>query len=236
MKIKESSIGAKGVVSPCFVDILTGERRPFLHRKNTLSFASAEAMAAAFGGDPSYIPSKIGFIYGSKPFLPISSTITRNQTWNGLLTEMDAASDGAVMDIQVVGFSFPPTLGAEKLNSSVEGSDSSSSSSGSDVPEESDDYCNISGKPSNAITFHAVSNSQDAGKVGSDLMFINGTYIYQAVLLGYHGGTYHVLSRVSLKDSVSGTSSSESSSGGDYGYLMKPKGFEVALDWTIVFH
>lgn len=228
MKIKESSICAKGVVSPSFVDISTGERKPFHRRNNTLSFASAEAMAAAFGGDPSYIPSKIGFIYGSKPFLPISSIITRDQTWNGLLTEMASASDGALMDVQVVGFSFPPTLGADKYNNPVPGSDSSSSSSGSDGLDGSeDDYCNISGKPSNAITFHAISNSQEAGKAGSELMFLNGTYIYQAVLLGFHESKYHVLSRVSLKSD---------SAEGDYGYLMKPKGFEVALDWTVVFH
>ena len=52
-------------------------------------------------------------------------------------------------------------------------------------------------------------------------MFEGGSYIYQAVLLAYHGGKHHVLSRVSLKE------------GG--AYLQKPSGFEIALDWTVVF-
>jgi hypothetical protein len=48
-------------------------------------------------------------------------------------------------------------------------------------------------------------------------------YIYQAVLLARHEtpGKYHILSRVSLKK--------------DGVYLQKPKGFEIALDWTVVF-
>jgi hypothetical protein len=51
--------------------------------------------------------------------------------------------------------------------------------------------------------------------------FEGGSYIYQAVMLAFHNGKHHVLSRVSLKE------------GG--AYLQKPSGFEIALDWTVVF-
>ena len=52
-------------------------------------------------------------------------------------------------------------------------------------------------------------------------MFKTNDVIYQAVLIGSNGGKNYILSRVSLDD------------GGNY--LKKPDGFEIALDWTIVF-
>ena len=63
MMINETMCSAKGIVSPSFVDLSTGRRIPFGARHNMLSYMSAEAMAAAFGGDQSYIPARVGFIY-----------------------------------------------------------------------------------------------------------------------------------------------------------------------------
>lgn len=221
MRIDDKACLARGFVNPSFVDIATGRRLPFRMRHNTLSFMSAEAMAAAFGGDPSYIPARMGFIYGNQQAMPTESVITRSQDWDSLLEELASSEGRDDVDIQVVGFSFHPTLGAAKP-SPVPGDSSSSSDSGSDSGSDSSegDYNHILSTGSNAITFHAVSNSQDSGIIRSRA-FEGGSYIYQAVLLAYHGGKHHVLSRVSLKE------------GG--AYLQKPSGFEIALDWTVVF-
>ena len=215
MRVVDDVCLAKGVVSPSFVNMSTGEVAPFARRHNTLSFMSAEAMAAAFGGDPSFIPARIGFIYGSEETMPMSESIGRSQDWKSLLEDVGAASQGAVIDIQVVDFSYSPTLGRGRPSQS-DSSSSSSSYSGDD----GDNYCHILSTGSNAITFHAVSNSQDRGELDSD-PFRNGSYIYQCVLLGYHDGKYYIIARASLKDGER--------------YLQKPDGFEIALDWTITF-
>lgn len=218
MRIDDRAFLARGFANPSFVDVATGRRIPFAKRHNTLSFMSAEAMAAAFGGDPSFIPAKIGFIYGTKS--EMESVITRIQDWNSLLEELSSNSSRDDIDIQVVGFSFHPTLGPENPAPAPGSSSSSSSDSGSDSSDDGD-YNHILATGSNAITFHAVSNSQDAGLIRSRAFKGGGSYIYQAVLLAFHEGKYYVLSRVSLKE------------GG--AYLQKPSGFEIALDWTVVF-
>lgn len=217
MKVEEEACRARGFVSPSFVGA-DGIRKPFDVRCNKLSYMSAEAMAAAFGGDPSYIPARVGFIYGDHDVMPSESTISRSQSWENLLEELSYSDDSAVVDVQVVGFSYSPTLGAEKP-SDPGSSPSDSSDSGSDS---SSDYCNILSTGSNAITFHAVSNSSDRGAAFDSAAFSSGKYIYQAVLLGQHNGKYYILSRVSLKSNGR--------------YLQKPENFEVALDWTVVFH
>lgn len=224
MRIDDIACLARGFVNPSLVDISTGRKIPFDKRHNTLSFMSAEAMAAAFGGDPSFVPAKIGFIYGTESKMPTESVITRSQDWDSLLEELSSSSSRDDVDIQVVGFSFHPTLGSEMPASSPSGDSDSSSSSGSDSSgsdSSEGDYSHILSTGSNAITFHAVSNSQDAGIIRSRAFEGGGSYIYQAVLLAFHEGKYYVLSRVSLKE------------GG--AYLQKPRGFEIALDWTIVF-
>ena len=213
--IREKALPARGFVSPSFVDLSTGKRVRFGKRHNTLSYMSAEAMAAAFGGDPSYIPAFVGFIYGNDSTLFDESTITRMQSWDSIMEELSSVT-GSIVDVQVVSFSYPPSLGGEKPAPEPSGS---SSDSGSD---ESSDYCNILPGGSNAITFHAVSNSTDDGAMFGTDSFKSGDFIYQAILLGRKNGKYYVLSRVSLMD------------GGEY--LRKPDGFEVALDWTVVFH
>jgi hypothetical protein len=204
MELKDEACLARGFVSPSWVDVDTGRRMAFSQRHNQLSYMSAEAMAAAFGGDPSYIPSRVGFIYGDSDGL-FTNDVSRYQTWSGIEQELSDANVGANCDIQVVGFSYSPTLG------------------GADGENDDSKYSTIKSGGSNAITFHAVSNSQDDGylsKSGSNL-FGSGKYVYQALLLGFNGSTFYPISRVSLKDNGN--------------YRTKPEGFEIALDWTIVF-
>ena len=211
MKIDDEACLAKGFVSPCFVDLSSGRKMPFGMRHNQLSYMSAEAMAAAFGGDPSYIPSRVGFIYGPEGAEFVGG-IDRLQTWDMLIEELGRAE----ADVQVVSFSYAPSLGGEDVP--VDGSSSSSDSSGSSPGV--DPYCTIKPTGSNAITFHAVSNSTDPGARNTGA-FKKDHYIYQAVLLARHDYENYIISRVSLDR------------GGEY--LKKPDGFEVALDWTIVF-
>ena len=210
MKIADELRLSRGVVRPRFVSVTTGDEVEFSDRHNTLSFMAAEAVASAFGGDPSYIPAKVGIIYGDKPSMPTESVIGRSQSWDDLKDELGSSSGDASVDVQVVNFSYAPTLGPEP--------DSSSSGDSGD----GGDYSNILPGGSNAITFHAVSNSQDAGAMFNTEAFSSGSYIYQCLLLGYHDGKYYIIARASLKE-------------GDR-YLQKPDGFEVALDWTVVFH
>ena len=219
MKVVDELCLAKGVVSPSFVNLSTGRREPFAPRHNRLSYMAAEAMAAAFGGDPSYIPARIGFVYGSEADIPIKPDIYRSQSWAALKEELGGVGTGVTVDVQVVNFSYSPSLGGEK-RVSVD-----SSSGSSDASEEN--YTNILSTGSNAITFHAVSNSQDRGVMQDSEVFNYGSYIYQCVLLGYHNGKYYILARASLKDV---------NADGVERYLQKPEGFEVALDWTVVFH
>ena len=197
MRIDETACKAKGTVVPSLLDIMTGEKVPFRKRFKTLSYMSAEAMAAAFGGDSSYIPSRIGFIYGDNASMPSESVITRSQSWKSLIQELSASDDSAKVDIQVVGFSYPPSLGASSPEPRPDSSSSSSNSAGSSDSgdDSSGDYCNILPTGSNAITFHAVSNSQDGGYARGSYVFTSGKYVYQAVLLGYHLGKLYVISR-----------------------------------------
>ena len=232
MRIGDHACMASGTAYPSLVDVRTGRRTPFGARHNMLSFMSAEAMAAAFGGDPSYIPAKVGFIYGDKSTIPIGEEITRNQDWGLLKSTLKASDPSANVDVQVVGFSYSPTLGGERPSpapSPSPGGTDPGADSGTDSGTDSGDggsvgsggdYSSLLPGGSNAITFHAVSNSQDGGAFGRPA-FTSGKYVYQAVLLGSHGGRNYIISRVSLKE------------GG--AYRAKPSGFELALDWTIAF-
>lgn len=208
MNTLDTACMAKGFASPSFVNVRTGESIPFGVRHNTLSYMSAEAMAAAFGGDPSYIPSNIGFVYGQTDGM-FTGGIGRMQNWD--LFERELNDNDA--DVQIVPFSYSPSLGGEK----TAGGSSSSESS-----YDEGDYSDIKAGGANAITFHAVSNSQDPG-YRKTRAFGTDDIIYQAVLLAYHDSKWHILSRVSLYDNVQKR------------YLGKPDGFEVALDWTVVF-
>ena len=232
MRVREVPFRPKGIVSPSFIDIRTGKRLSFSPRNNTLSYMSAEAMAAAFGGDNSYVPARIGFIYGDQKEMPTgesSAYISRTQDWDLLCEELSSASEGATIDVQVVGFSYSPSLGG--WNRPPAGSSSSDSGSSSEWGDE-DDYSHIIATGSNAITFHAISNSQDRGTIFDADTFKEGSYIYQCLLLGYNNGKYYILARASLKHFDADASSAPAT--GEY--LQKPKGFEVAVDWTVVFH
>lgn len=115
---------ARGSVVPHLIDIKTGKTIPFGRRHNTLSFAAADAMAAAFSGDLSRVPNRIGIIYGADDDNP-ALTISRDQSWSNLKADLTAAS----ANVQIRPFSFAPSLNpAGRVDPGSSSSESSASS------------------------------------------------------------------------------------------------------------
>lgn len=89
---------ARGRVMGYFVNRTTGERtRPFdIH--NIITYTAADIMAKLVGGDTSYIPGYIGFIYGTTATPGLVDPITsRSQTWTDLATELAPVNKANVL-------------------------------------------------------------------------------------------------------------------------------------------
>ena len=194
-----------------------GMEVPLISAHNTISYAAADAVAAAYGGDVSMVPKYVGFIYGPDANPPsLSDPTNRYMEWSDVKAEVKAFSG----NIQIARFSFKPTISAPAKDD--EDGDSNDSND-----EES--YYN-----GNAVTFHACTRSGDAGKYAFDTSrgsgfakkFGNGMYIYHAMLLSpktdceCEEREYNILARVSLYKN---------------GYRKKPKDYELALDWCVTF-
>lgn len=202
------SVVAKGWVDPYFFSPSTGERRPFGKRRNSVSYTGASAMAIAWSGDSSFIPSEVGIIYvspSSAAYLDFGSdssgsggsvnqlSVSRIQSWSSLTAELDSA--GA--SILERPFSYAPSVIL--------------SASGDSAGY----YKEIVPSGANAAVFHAHSDSG----------MPDGSRICQAVLMSKKASgnrtDRYILARVDLGD------------GGVY--QSKPSGFEIAIDWTIKF-
>lgn len=196
-----------------------GGRVPFVARHNTLSYASAGAVAAAYGGDTSLVPRYIGFIYGDDPSpTELASLSDRDMSWSDVGAEMRRIGG----NILVSRFSSVPELstnpGYEDSNDSNDSNDAGPRYNG------------------NAVTFRACTRSGAAGTYAFDTStgsgfageFGDGMYLYHAVLLGdgrcrrcQDEREYVVLARVSL------------AKGGSF--RMKPEDYELSLDWKVTF-
>ena len=212
-------INAKGQVSPCFVNLKTGEKMPWEQRHNTISFDATHAMALAFGGDRSMIPNKIGFVYGEADASISFATISRQQSWSDLVYELQ--EKGA--NLQVQPFSYSPSFTQISRPAGRASGSGSSGASGASGDSSKDDTAVVS-YAGWAVTFHAHSDSVTPGAIGyssDSMIFTSGNAIFQALLLNKTNDKYTILARVSL----------------DHGgtYYTKPENFEVALDWTIKF-
>ena len=86
----------------------SGAGKPFMafRQHNALSYAASEALAAAYGGDASMVPGRMGFLYGTKasPELP---PISRTMTMASLQSLAESCDKG---NVQVVRFSRSPSL------------------------------------------------------------------------------------------------------------------------------
>lgn len=181
MTITET-LHAKGQVKPSFVNLHSGECIPWEFRHNTLSYDAAEAMAAAFGGDSTLIPNRIGIVYGGSEDID-SAEISRSQSWTSFRDELMAAK----ADVQIQSFNISPSIKS--------------------ITRELPTGEKESGV---AVTFHAHSDSTTEGyfKIlgsGAKALFTSGKKILQAVLLNQGvTGDPTILARVSLADTSSG--------------------------------
>jgi hypothetical protein len=170
---------------------------------NTLTYGAADALAAAYGGDLSYIPRYMGFAFVGTDYKP--STPSRDCTINTLDKEF-VSENVRLGDIQVVNFSFAPTLSVD--DTSIE--------SISNLEQSYTRYEN------NAVTFHAHTVASGKYLFDSSSDFGDNKAIPFAVLLAKNNNGYKVLARVSLLD-------------GNNNAKVRPEGFELALDWKVTF-
>lgn len=180
MRINET-LQARGFVDPAFVNPETGERIPWGNRHNTLTYLSASAMAAAFGGNADCIPNSIGIIYGSGD--APSDDLSRSQNWEALGVELKDKK----ANVQIRSFSYSPSITA------------------------SDEVYEGREIKGNMVTFHMCSDSQTGGAFpyGEAAIFNNGQKIFQAVLLNVKDGRAPlILARVSLEDKTASSSGS----------------------------
>jgi len=201
---------------------------PALSVHNTLSFAAADVMAAAYGGDTSRIPKYIGFIYGvdTAPSLP---PIDRAMTMQSVRKMIEDIGDA---NMQVARFSRKPTVGdygtfgeqESPLCPDPENSNDSNDSNGSN---------DVQKYYGNVVEFHAMTRTGPDGFYANDTLsggvfageWGNGMTIYRAVLLGDGRNPcedpYTVLAMVDLKKNNV--------------YRQKPENYELALDWRVIF-
>ena len=81
-----------------------------LRTHNTLSYAAADVLAAAYGGDTRRVPKYIGFIYGTNES-PALGPISRAMSLESIRTDIEAINKGNML---VVRFSRPPSILSQK--------------------------------------------------------------------------------------------------------------------------
>lgn len=184
-----------------------------LKRHNVITYAAADIMARLLGGDATYVPQHIGFMYGSDPdaaLLPDPDTlpenIKRQHTWSNITS--DTASVNA--NILVAPLILNPSW-------SVDGNPESYSGNAVTVAAFTGTMLEYA-FPTNGSTYaHPVDELATA-------------YFYQALLLNRRvvGSSiiYTPFARVSLKDTTVSPPV----------YHEKPEGFELSLFWTITFN
>lgn len=180
---------------------------PAYDTHNTLSYSAADALAAAYGGDSSYIPKYIGFIYSDNQDA-VLPPISRDMNISSVKEEVESIRGNML----VVRFSRKPTIS----NDSADGS-------------------NDSPYVGNTVTFHAVTRSGVDGIYFDDTtgdsqyagQLTAGKTLHRAVLLGDGSNLcdandrYTVLAMVDLKKNGK--------------YRQKPADYELALDWRVTF-
>jgi len=177
---------------------------------NTMSYAAADVLAAAYGGDASRIPKYIGYLYAGDDKVP--PPITRDMTWKSV--KQIAKDIGG--NIQVNRFSRKPSTYVSEI-------------------VDSNDQPLYTG---NVVEFHAVSRSGVDGEYGADISGMSnfagplhsGDTIYRAILLGDgipcdDENKYTVLAMVDMAKDI----------GGSKTYRKKPDNYELAIDWRVTF-
>lgn len=172
---------ARGAVSLAWRGNGTELKLPMRH--NQLSYACADALAMALGGDITYIPKYIGFIYG--PYADptaLQLATDRDQTWGSIGANL--ADPSVAGNMQISGLSLTPSV---KLDG------------------DSELYT------ANAVVFSAHTGTDSSKIYGFPTsapyaaQLATGMYMYQAVLLARPSAdTYVPIARVTLADPASG--------------------------------
>ena len=171
---------ARGAVSLAWRGNGTELKLPMRH--NQLSYACADALALALGGDITYIPKYIGFIYG--PYADptaLQLATDRDQTWGSIGAILPTVCCRKHADIRVV---VDPSV---KLDG------------------DSELYT------ANSVVFSAHTGTDSSKIYGFPTsapyaaQLATGMYMYQAVLLARPSAdTYVPIARVTLADPASG--------------------------------
>ena len=102
---------AKGKVWGYFINPVTKETTKPFEIHNIISYTGADIMARLVGGDVSYFPQYVGFIYGTKAAPGITEPITsRIQTWTDLGTELAPVAKANVL---ITPFASTPTYSVD---------------------------------------------------------------------------------------------------------------------------
>lgn len=128
--------------------------KPISSTHNEIMYATADCLAQMYAGQPRKIPAKIGFMFTQKNDIPTVPT-SKSTTWNDLVNMCGTDFD---TDIQVVGFSFSPSLTNKNA-------------------AETENYV------SNVAVFHGHSDVSLPGQVSGLDIRSTGTKIFGAVLL-----------------------------------------------------
>jgi hypothetical protein len=89
---------------------------PSGHAHNTISYNGADIMAKLLGGDISYFPKYMGFIFGNNTNPLLSSNIGRVQDWGGVLSEV--SSLGA-SNILITPITINPSYAVDTQNTAT---------------------------------------------------------------------------------------------------------------------
>lgn len=113
---------ARGQVRGYFYNPKTLEQRGHFHIKNVITYTAADIMARLLGGDTSYIPGYMGFIYGASGTpgaALIEPPTSRTQTWTSLATEL--ADPGVTGNVLISPLSSGSSYSVDGLTSTYNG-------------------------------------------------------------------------------------------------------------------
>ena len=210
MRISETSnMGVNGTIKAEFVN-KAGDTIPLIRRSNIITYSAADIMARLVGGDVSYIPKHIGFLYGADAdpslidpdLLPISTR--RNHPWSVISNNATALP---VKNVLVAPLVLSPAW--ESTADVYTGNVVTVSSF------------------TGAFLEYAFPTGGSSYAPGIESLPVDSIYFYHAILLNRReiGSSiiYTPFARVSLRDTVTGL------------FKAKPEGFELALYWTLKF-
>ena len=112
----------KGRVHGYLINSVTGHKRDNFEINNVTTYAAADMMARMIGGDSSYVPGHMGFIYGATGTPGLTDPpISRVQTWDDLSDEL--ADPSTVGNILITPMTAQPTYAVNGSSSYYTGND-----------------------------------------------------------------------------------------------------------------